>query len=189
MRAPGRSTIHIKNVIINGGEIQYSLLAHCHVRVSVLVFKKKLLRLRGKLRWMWALRSSSNSSSSTVAYSYGNTIPTLWDTSKHRFYVRRTPIHGLYLRPKKLRVMRITHSEGAGTLQRISKWMSLILIHPPPARGVTKRGSDWRSKVACSVWYTKLRCHNHIFCTCATSCIMVWCDTRIWLMNNYLHTM
>ena len=189
MRGPPRSTIHIKNATINGGEFGYSLLAHCHVRVSVLVFKKKLLRLRGKLRWMWALRSSSNSSSSTVAYSYGNTIPTLWDTSKHRFYVRRTPIHGLYLRPKKLRVMRITHSEGAGTLQRISKWMSLNLIHPPPARGINKRGSDWRSKVACSVWYTKLRCHNHIFCTCATSCIMVWCDTRIWLMNNYLHTM
>ena len=96
---------------VNGGEIQYSLLAHCHVRVSVLFCFLKLLPLRWKFRWIWALRSSSNSSSSTVIYSYDNTIPTLWDTSKHRFSVRRTPIDGLCLWPEKLRVKRITHSE------------------------------------------------------------------------------
>ena len=43
---------------------------------------------------------------------------------KPPFSVRRTPIDGLCLWPEKLRVKRITHSEGAGTLQHISKLMS-----------------------------------------------------------------
>ena len=43
MWGPPRSIIHIKNVIINEGEIQYSLLAHCHVRMSVLVISKKIV--------------------------------------------------------------------------------------------------------------------------------------------------